>query len=269
MSTRCRPGDLAVVIQAQFPSNLGRIVKVIEPHNAVGDLRYPASIGTAWLVESDRPLTWMLRGKRYRRKRGPVLDLLLQPIRGRGVDAAGETDRMPLEAAEEAQRAIAAVIQCRWHEIYSGCLWDAPGRNESWTEAVAYIRPNQWLLRILATDYLGFNQEPAQIESMTDEQVIDWVLERDFEDRESESYESGPRGEDDVDDDDVDPPPGERTVALLRASVRERAHGCVDLLGRRGVRQDASAGMPGNGRPGPASQGPASVARAHPRRRRS
>ena len=78
---RCRPGDLAIVISAKYASNLGRIVRVIRRDNGNGALRYKESIPT-WLVESPTLLTWYAYKKRYRRKRGPVPDAQLQPIRG-------------------------------------------------------------------------------------------------------------------------------------------------------------------------------------------
>ena len=37
---RCKPGDLAVVIDARYKCNLGAVVQVIELHNGVGDIRY-------------------------------------------------------------------------------------------------------------------------------------------------------------------------------------------------------------------------------------
>lgn len=38
---RCKPGDLAVVIQAMFKTNLGRIVRVIRPSCGEGDRPTP------------------------------------------------------------------------------------------------------------------------------------------------------------------------------------------------------------------------------------
>lgn len=77
---RCRPGDLAIVVSAQYPSNLGRIVKVVRQFQGEGDLIYPAST-PAWWVESSHPLSWYKKKKRYQRKKGPVPDAQLQPIR--------------------------------------------------------------------------------------------------------------------------------------------------------------------------------------------
>ena len=89
MNLRCRPGDLAVVIDARLPSNLGRIVRIVAQHDGTGDLAYPPSVAT-WLVTSPCSMSWVMDGKRYRRKKGPVPDVQLQPLRGvvLGVDIA-------------------------------------------------------------------------------------------------------------------------------------------------------------------------------------
>jgi hypothetical protein len=78
---RCRPGDLAIVIQAEFATNLGRIVRVIGVDDRKGDLLYPIQTPT-WMVRCEGPMTWRSNSKRYRRKQGPVPDAYLQPIRG-------------------------------------------------------------------------------------------------------------------------------------------------------------------------------------------
>lgn len=77
---RCRPGDLAVVIDAATPVNLGRIVKVIEAHHGKDELHYAAD-RNAWLVECSHPLVWFVGERRICRKSGPVPDDQLQPIR--------------------------------------------------------------------------------------------------------------------------------------------------------------------------------------------
>ena len=79
---RCRPGDLAIVIQAQFATNLGRIVQVIGVDDRKGDLLFPMQTPT-WVVRCELPMTWRSHGRRYRRKQGPVPDEYLQPIRGK------------------------------------------------------------------------------------------------------------------------------------------------------------------------------------------
>jgi hypothetical protein len=46
-----------------------------------GDLVYPKEQVT-WLVTCQQPMTWYKKSKRYQRKKGPVPDAQLQPIRG-------------------------------------------------------------------------------------------------------------------------------------------------------------------------------------------
>lgn len=78
---RCKPGDLAVVISAKNPSNLGRIVTVVAADDGTSDLSYPQN-QCAWIIRSDKPMIWVVQSRKVRRKRGPVPDAQLQPIRG-------------------------------------------------------------------------------------------------------------------------------------------------------------------------------------------
>jgi hypothetical protein len=78
---RCKPGDLAVVIYADIPSNVGKIVRVVKASQRDGVLSFPNS-KPSWLVQSAHTMTWYIGKKRYRRKTGPVPDAQLQPIRG-------------------------------------------------------------------------------------------------------------------------------------------------------------------------------------------
>ena len=80
MVNRCKPGDLAVVIQAQNKGNLGRIVKVLALHDRTGPLVYGAGI-TVWMTESTAPMTWTIEPKVYMLNCGPIPDSQLQPIR--------------------------------------------------------------------------------------------------------------------------------------------------------------------------------------------
>jgi hypothetical protein len=78
---RCKPGDLAIVIDAKYKRNLGIIVKVIELDDRTGAVRYALDT-PVWLAESQKAMTWALNGKRYSSNRGPIPDAQLQPIRG-------------------------------------------------------------------------------------------------------------------------------------------------------------------------------------------
>jgi len=93
---RCKPGDLAIVIKAKNKCNLGRIVRVTQLDQGSGPLFYPASTPT-WLTESAHRMTWYVQGKRIQRKRGPIPDAHLQPVRGipPGRDVADSLRHMP------------------------------------------------------------------------------------------------------------------------------------------------------------------------------
>lgn len=83
MNTRCKPGDLAVVVQAQNSSNLGLIVRVCGPY--AQDANFAVK-GVLWLCECSHPMTWVRSGKTITAFSGPIPDMLLQPIRGIGTD---------------------------------------------------------------------------------------------------------------------------------------------------------------------------------------
>ena len=79
--SRCKPGDLAVIVEATNKANIGRIVKVVAAHDGKGILAM-VSQGQIWMINAPTPLTWSIGRKRYRRKNGPAPDSQLQPIRG-------------------------------------------------------------------------------------------------------------------------------------------------------------------------------------------
>jgi hypothetical protein len=83
---RCKPGDLAVIIDAFNCTNVGRIVKVVRLHDGGGSLAM-ASSPNVWLVHCAQPLTWTIGDVLYRRKNGPAPDAQLQPIRGDAHDS--------------------------------------------------------------------------------------------------------------------------------------------------------------------------------------
>ena len=87
---KCNVGDLAVVIRAQCKSNLGRIVLIVAADDGTDFVKFKNE-GPVWRVKSERPQTWYVDGKRYRRKIGPVPENRLQPIRG-----TPKTDRRQL-----------------------------------------------------------------------------------------------------------------------------------------------------------------------------
>lgn len=95
---RCRPGDLAIVTSACHPSNIGKVVQVLQLHDGSGDLAYRKN-KEVWLVRASVPLTWAKGKKRFRRKTGPVPDSQLQPIRRRPTGTAASRKTQLIEPA--------------------------------------------------------------------------------------------------------------------------------------------------------------------------
>jgi hypothetical protein len=92
---KCRVGDLAVVVRADLECNIGNIVRVIAPVD--GSHAAFKGQGQVWMVECQRDMTWLVKDKTVHRRRGPVPDNRLQPIRGetRGLE---EDQGIDLEA---------------------------------------------------------------------------------------------------------------------------------------------------------------------------
>jgi hypothetical protein len=88
MTPNCRPGDLAVVVRATIPENIGRIVRVVSSYPGQQNVRMHCSTSCIWLIAAADPLTWSTDGRTYRSKQGPAPDEALQPIRGPGDENA-------------------------------------------------------------------------------------------------------------------------------------------------------------------------------------
>ena len=81
MKRNCKPGDLAIVVDAYNPANIGTIVRVIRVHPNQGAMcREPEDL--LWLAAAPRPMSYDADGKIILRKKGPVPDSQLRPIRG-------------------------------------------------------------------------------------------------------------------------------------------------------------------------------------------
>ena len=78
---KCKPGDLAIVIHAHNPQNLGTIVHIIDLHQDQLTIACPKG-DTIWRARGTRPMVYDLNGEIRRRRVGPVPDSQLQPIRG-------------------------------------------------------------------------------------------------------------------------------------------------------------------------------------------
>ena len=81
MKPKCKPGDIAVVIWAHNPQNIGAILHIKCKHpdqNSISKLKGD----TVWSVESPYPMTYESGGRVYQVQNGPAPDSQLQPIRG-------------------------------------------------------------------------------------------------------------------------------------------------------------------------------------------
>ena len=83
MKKTCKPGDLAIVISAVNPENIGLIVEVLRPHVPVGKLVMKRD-EPVWDVRCRTKMVWSYVGKKRRRAafEGPAPDSYLWPIRG-------------------------------------------------------------------------------------------------------------------------------------------------------------------------------------------
>ena len=77
----CKPGDLAVIVDAYNPENIGTFVKVIREHKNQFDLDKPEG-DMLWFVEGSRPMSYDVSGRIRKRKNGPAPDSSMRPIRG-------------------------------------------------------------------------------------------------------------------------------------------------------------------------------------------
>ena len=76
-----KPGDLAVIVDAYNPENIGTFVKVLKIHKNQFDLVKPEG-DVLWLVEASRPMSYDVSGRIYKRKKGAAPDSSMRPIRG-------------------------------------------------------------------------------------------------------------------------------------------------------------------------------------------
>ena len=76
----CKPGDLAVSVDACNTSNIGSIVRVVRSHHNQNSINH-APGDHIWLVNAPHPMTYDRDGKLFHRKKRPVPDSCLRPIR--------------------------------------------------------------------------------------------------------------------------------------------------------------------------------------------
>ena len=77
----CKPSDLAIVVDAYNPCNIGSILRVIKSHRS--QLALLVEPGDhIWMVQATHPQAYERGQKIVWRTKGPVPDSVLQPIRG-------------------------------------------------------------------------------------------------------------------------------------------------------------------------------------------
>ena len=81
MQPRCKPGDLAIVVEAYNACNIGTIVHVIRLYSGKSGICAPEG-DVIWLAEASKPMTYAEPSRLKRRRLGPVPDSQLRPIRG-------------------------------------------------------------------------------------------------------------------------------------------------------------------------------------------
>jgi len=98
MQPRCKPGDLAIIIDAYNASNIGIIVRVVGLYSGQNGVCAPEG-DVIWLAQASQPMTYAEPSKLTRRRRGPIPDSQLRPIRGqsRAVDVKQPIDLVTSE----------------------------------------------------------------------------------------------------------------------------------------------------------------------------
>jgi hypothetical protein len=77
----CQPGDLAIVVEAYNPSNIGSIVRVLRSHPNQSVIAIEPG-DHIWSMQATHPQAYEIKGKLVYRSSGPVPDSYLRPIRG-------------------------------------------------------------------------------------------------------------------------------------------------------------------------------------------
>ena len=75
---KCKPGDLAIIIDDIHPSNIGAFVRVLKVHDELGE----SADVIYWKVFSKHPLACLRKGKQARRQHVISNDCDLSPIKG-------------------------------------------------------------------------------------------------------------------------------------------------------------------------------------------
>ncbi len=169
----CRPGELAIVINSFDAANIGSIVKVLgRDAKACGKNFF-------WRVHAAHLLTYAKGDKQYRRRKGSIADVDLQPIRGQslGMDiATGVLEQMAIREGllQVFEVDMAGTITFNYPE---------PSTNEEAFRISGYQTVGQLIVTVKACPPLEFAVEQAVLEhraqlgddrSSTAQEVFDW-----------------------------------------------------------------------------------------------
>ena len=96
----CKPGDLAIIIDAYNAVNIGAIVRIIATHKKQHALAKEAH-DHLWTVTAPHPLIYAIDGKLIGKRRGPAPDSTLRPIRGVAARADSNVENLKQEISTE------------------------------------------------------------------------------------------------------------------------------------------------------------------------
>ena len=99
----CKPGDLAIIIDAYNAVNIGAIVRIIATHKKQNALAKEAD-DHLWTVIAPHPLTYAINGKLVTKRRGPAPDSTLRPIRGVAARVDINEEKLKQEISTEDRR---------------------------------------------------------------------------------------------------------------------------------------------------------------------
>ena len=92
----CKPGDLAIIIDAYNAVNIGAIVRIIAKHKKQNAQDKEAD-DHLWTVIAPHPLTYAINDKLVTKRRGPAPDSTMRPIRGVAARADSNVENLKQE----------------------------------------------------------------------------------------------------------------------------------------------------------------------------
>jgi hypothetical protein len=122
-----------------------------------------------------------------------------------------------------------------WQYLHGGELSDMPGRCETWQVSVRHLGDDKWQLELSGTDFCGFEEREAEVDTMTTDALVDWALtmdEMEASPRPRRAYRPGCADELPEDDDEV-VELGPRASALLRIAELVGAEDCINKIRSR------------------------------------